>query len=84
MERLIEAMLIKYSHNPILSIFLYVFDAIGSVLTALWLTGAMEFVHIYILIATSISITFTAIIKYSQWRDRCDERKKKKGEKAKP
>jgi len=78
MERLIDSMLTRHIHdNPILNVILYATDLIGSIMTVAWLTGIIEFFHIYILIVTAISITFTAVVKHNQWRDKRDEKRAK-------
>ena len=52
----------------VLHTFLYTTDVVVMTTGIAWLTGLAEALHIYMLLAGSISITITLLIKLREWK----------------
>jgi len=77
MEHIVEIMLEQHTKHPVLNLAIYTVDVFGSVLTAAWIAGLTDVFHFYILIITSISLTFTLFLKIKQWSDKRKDAKEK-------
>tara|TARA_R110002051_G_scaffold221930_3_gene285550 strand:- start:4860 stop:5084 length:225 start_codon:yes stop_codon:yes gene_type:complete len=73
MEKLFSIFFIPQTKNETI---LYMVDAFGLILSAVWITGMKETLSIYILIITAISLTITVGVKIHNLFNSNDENKK--------